>query len=255
MSGCGRGSCHRATTRPRTSTPARRPAPSRSGPRAARASSSARSPRQFEAANPGVKVNVTPMGMDVAHDKIISAIAGGATPDVSMIGTTWMGELAKTGAVDPTPGNLIDKSEFFPGSWDTVTFNGTSYGVPWYVETRAFYYRSDLAAKAGREAADDLAGDAGVRQGRQGQGRRVPGRLPELHGGQLAGAAAAGLAGRRRHPQGRQVELRHAADGAGAHAVPVLLQGRDRAEQGRRGRLPATTSSRARPPRSTPARG
>ena len=27
--------------------------------------------KQFEAANPGVKVNVTPMGMDVAHDKII----------------------------------------------------------------------------------------------------------------------------------------------------------------------------------------
>lgn len=103
----------------------------------------------FEAANPGVKVKVTPMGMDVVHDKIISAIAGGATPDVSMIGTTWMGELAKTGSVDPTPGNLIDKSRFFPGSWDTVQFNGTAYGVPWYVETRAFYYRTDLAAKAG----------------------------------------------------------------------------------------------------------
>ncbi len=103
----------------------------------------------FEAANPGTKVVVTPMGMDVAHDKILSAIAGGATPDVSMIGTTWMGELAKTGAVDPTPGNLIDKSKFFPGSWDTVQSGGTAYGVPWYVETRAFYYRKDLADKAG----------------------------------------------------------------------------------------------------------
>jgi multiple sugar transport system substrate-binding protein len=103
----------------------------------------------FEAANPGVKVNVTPMGMDVTHDKLVSAIAGGATPDISMIGTTWMGELAKTGAVDPTPGNLIDKSAFFPGSWDTVQSDGTAYGVPWYVETRALYYRTDLAAKAG----------------------------------------------------------------------------------------------------------
>ena len=26
---------------------------------------------------------------------------------------------------------------------------GTSYGVPWYVETRALYYRTDLAEKAG----------------------------------------------------------------------------------------------------------
>ena len=27
--------------------------------------------------------------------------------------------------------------------------DGTSYGVPWYVETRLIYYRTDLAEKAG----------------------------------------------------------------------------------------------------------
>ena len=27
--------------------------------------------------------------------------------------------------------------------------DGTSYGVPWYVETRLIYYRKDLAEKAG----------------------------------------------------------------------------------------------------------
>ncbi|GAA3979623.1 extracellular solute-binding protein [Actinomadura viridis] len=105
--------------------------------------------KEFERANPGVRIEVTPMGMDVAHDRLVSSIAGNKTPDVSMIGTTWMGELAKTGALDPAPGNLFDKARFFPGSWDTVQFNNTAYGVPWYVETRAFYYRKDLAEKAG----------------------------------------------------------------------------------------------------------
>lgn len=105
--------------------------------------------KDFEAANPGVKVTVTPMGWDVAHDKITSAIAGNATPDVSMIGSTWSGELSKTGALEPTPGNLIDKSAFFPGAWQTVDVNGTAYGVPWYVETRVLYYRKDQAEKAG----------------------------------------------------------------------------------------------------------
>ncbi|MFE3448954.1 sugar ABC transporter substrate-binding protein [Nonomuraea sp. NPDC059194] len=105
--------------------------------------------KDFEAANPGVKVNVTPIGWDVAHDKITSAIAGGATPDVSMIGSTWSGELSKTGALDPTPGNLFNKSAFFPGAWSTVDVNGTAYGVPWYVETRVMYYRKDQAEKAG----------------------------------------------------------------------------------------------------------
>ncbi|MFG1874635.1 extracellular solute-binding protein [Sphaerisporangium sp. NPDC049003] len=103
----------------------------------------------FEAANPGIKVTVTPIGWDVAHDKITASIAGRTTPDVSMIGSTWMGELAKSGAVDPTPGNVIDKSAFFPSAWETVEVNGTAWGVPWYVETRVLYYRKDLAAKAG----------------------------------------------------------------------------------------------------------
>ncbi|MEU7834316.1 sugar ABC transporter substrate-binding protein [Nonomuraea sp. NPDC049129] len=105
--------------------------------------------KDFESANPGVKVNVTPMGWDVAHDKITSAIAGSATPDISMIGSTWAGELSKTGVLDPTPGNLIDKAAFFPGAWQTVDVNGTAYGVPWYVETRVLYYRTDQAEKAG----------------------------------------------------------------------------------------------------------
>ncbi|MEN3361107.1 MAG: multiple sugar transport system substrate-binding protein, partial [Mycobacteriales bacterium] len=46
----------------------------------------------FEAANPGVTVKVTPVPWDAAHDKIATAIAGRQTPDVSLIGTTWMGE-------------------------------------------------------------------------------------------------------------------------------------------------------------------
>ncbi|WP_157245612.1 extracellular solute-binding protein [Nonomuraea typhae] len=105
--------------------------------------------KKFEAANPGVTINVTPISWEVAHDKITSAIAGSATPDVSMIGSTWAGELSKTGALEATPGNVVDKAAFFPGAWQTVDVNGTAYGVPWYVETRVLYYRKDQARKAG----------------------------------------------------------------------------------------------------------
>ena len=104
--------------------------------------------KQFSTENPGATVNVTAVPWDAAHQKIATAIAAKQTPDVSMIGTTWQGEFAKTGALDPTP-NLIDKSAFFPGAWDTTVVNATSYAVPWYVETRLIYYRKDLAAQAG----------------------------------------------------------------------------------------------------------
>ena len=97
----------------------------------------------FTAENPDVEINVTAIPWDAAHDKIATAIAGGQTPDVSMIGTTWMGEFAATGALDPTP-DLIDSSRFFEGAWGSTDVGGTHYGVPWYVETRVLYYRTDL---------------------------------------------------------------------------------------------------------------
>jgi len=105
--------------------------------------------KDFEAANPKAHVKVTVIPFDAAHDKISSAIAGNQTPDVSLAGTTWVSEFADSGALDPTPTDLIDSSKFYPGAWDTTAVNGTSYGVPWYVETRLVYYRKDLAAKAG----------------------------------------------------------------------------------------------------------
>ncbi|MFG3420928.1 sugar ABC transporter substrate-binding protein [Micromonospora sp. NPDC048063] len=104
---------------------------------------------EFTKENPEAKVNVTSFPFDAAHDKIATAIAGRQTPDVSMMGTTWMGEFAKTGALDPTPDGIVDKSKFFEGAWNTTVVNSTSYGVPWYVETRLIFHRSDLAAKAG----------------------------------------------------------------------------------------------------------
>jgi len=97
----------------------------------------------FTEENPDVEINVTAIPWDAAHDKIATAIAGGQTPDVSMIGTTWMGEFAATGALDPTP-DLIDSAGFFEGAWGSTDVGGTNYGVPWYVETRVLYYRTDL---------------------------------------------------------------------------------------------------------------
>lgn len=119
--------------------------------------------------NPDITVNVTAVPWDAAHDKIATAIAGGQTPDVSMIGTTWMGEFAATGALDPTP-DLIDSSSFFEGAWETTNVGGTNYGVPWYVETRVLYYRTDLIPEAPADwasftAAAQGAMDAGATYG------------------------------------------------------------------------------------------
>lgn len=107
---------------------------------------------------PDVTVNVTPVPWDSAHDKFVNSITAGTTPDVAMVGTTWMGEFAGMDALDPTPGS-IDSSKFFEGAHETTVVDGTSYGVPWYVETRMVYYRTDLASEAGYdEVPADQAG-------------------------------------------------------------------------------------------------
>ncbi len=103
---------------------------------------------KFEADNPDVTVEVTAIPWDSAHDKFTSAIAAGTTPDLAMIGTTWMGEFIGLDALDPTP-DMIDSSKFFEGAQATTVVDDMSYGVPWYVETRLVYYRTDVAEQAG----------------------------------------------------------------------------------------------------------
>ncbi|HEX6681489.1 MAG TPA: extracellular solute-binding protein, partial [Candidatus Limnocylindrales bacterium] len=71
------------------------------------------------------------------------------TPDLSLVGTKWMGEFAKSGGLDALPSGVADQSAFFPGPWETTVVGGKSYGLPWYVETRLIYVNKDVATRAG----------------------------------------------------------------------------------------------------------
>lgn len=112
---------------------------------------------KFKAENPDVTVNVTAVPWADAYTKFKAAIAAGEAPDVAQVGTTWMGEFVGLDALDPTPAT-VDGSQFFEGAWATTQVRGTSYAVPWYVETRLVFYRTDLAEKAGVTTADDWDG-------------------------------------------------------------------------------------------------
>lgn len=112
---------------------------------------------QFEADNPDATVNVTPVPWESSTEKINTAIATGEVPDVMQVGTTLVSGFVGLDGLAPTP-EEIDPEAFFPGAWDTTVVDGTSYGVPWYVESRVLYYRTDLAEEAGVEAPEDWAG-------------------------------------------------------------------------------------------------
>lgn len=110
--------------------------------------------RRFEDLNPGAKVETQAIPWEAAHAKLLTAVVGGIPPDVSQLGTTWMAEFAAMGALE----NLTDRAAgsttahpdaFFPGSLHTCEVDGVLYGVPWYVDTRVLFYRTDLLASVG----------------------------------------------------------------------------------------------------------
>jgi multiple sugar transport system substrate-binding protein len=112
---------------------------------------------EFERTHPGTKVVVQQLPWTAAHEKLLTAFAGDATPDVAQLGNTWVPEMSALGALEPlapriAASNVIAQSDYFPGIWDTNVINGTPYGVPWYVDTRLLFYRKDLLAQAGFNA-------------------------------------------------------------------------------------------------------
>jgi multiple sugar transport system substrate-binding protein len=101
---------------------------------------------EFERQHPGIRVRVQQIPWTAAHEKLLTALVGDATPDVAQIGNTWIAEFVALGALAPL---VADSQDYFPGIWQTNVINGTLYGIPWYVDTRVIFYRSDLLAAAG----------------------------------------------------------------------------------------------------------
>ncbi len=108
----------------------------------------------FERAHPEIKVEVQQIPWSAAHEKLLTAYVGDATPDIAMLGNTWVPEFEAIDALEPLDA-LVAKStdaprpDFFEGIWDTNVVDGKTYGIPWYVDTRVIFYRSDLLAAAG----------------------------------------------------------------------------------------------------------
>ncbi len=78
-------------------------------------------------------------------------------PDVCQLGNTWIPEFAALDALEPldtlaASSKIVDRADYFAGIWDTNVVDGGLYGVPWYVDTRLLFYRSDLLAQAGFDA-------------------------------------------------------------------------------------------------------
>lgn len=110
--------------------------------------------REFERTHPDVRVVVQQIPWRAAHEKLLTAYVGETLPDIAQLGNTWIAEFTALGALTPLDSLLAQSqtlraSSFFPGIWATNVIDSVVYGIPWYVDTRVLFYRSDLLAKAG----------------------------------------------------------------------------------------------------------
>ncbi|MDI3517303.1 MAG: multiple sugar transport system substrate-binding protein [Thermotogota bacterium] len=112
---------------------------------------------KFMRENPGVKVEVQAIPWSAAYDKLLTGIAGMQLPDLAQMGTTWMAPFGAMGVFeelsDYIKNSFVNKDLFFEGSWQTVEMNGGIYGIPWYVDVRVMFYRTDILKDVGYDHA------------------------------------------------------------------------------------------------------
>lgn len=102
----------------------------------------------------GIEVDLQSIPWSAAHDRLLTAVASGEGPDVVQMGSTYMAEFTDAGALLDISdyiesSDALSPENFFEGNVATTRFGDNYYGVPWYTETRALYYRTDLLEEVG----------------------------------------------------------------------------------------------------------
>jgi raffinose/stachyose/melibiose transport system substrate-binding protein len=103
--------------------------------------------KEFEAANPGVKVEITPLENEAFKAKLLPATQAGNPPDLFH---SWGGgvleQQQQAGLVKEIKGDWL--KQIVPNGAKLYQIGGKQYGVPFDVGMVGFWYNKDLFAKA-----------------------------------------------------------------------------------------------------------
>ncbi len=128
---------------------------------------------RFEAANPGVDVQVEQLTWQSGREKIVAAIAAGRPPDLCELGSTFLpGLVADSTLVDLTDRVADMRPALF--GWDVASYRGRAYAIPWMVGTRALFVNDLLVKRAGLDSGARIQTWADLRKTVQTIAERVP---------------------------------------------------------------------------------
>jgi multiple sugar transport system substrate-binding protein len=109
--------------------------------------------QDFMRRNPDIRIEVQKMPLTAAHEKLLTAYAGEALPDVCQLGNTWLAEFDALEALEPLDAFVARSgfpvSDYFPAIFEANRLEGRLVGIPWYVDTRLLFYRMDMLKDAG----------------------------------------------------------------------------------------------------------
>jgi multiple sugar transport system substrate-binding protein len=108
----------------------------------------------FTKANPKITVEPTFVAYEALHDKIVAAAAAG-TYDVVLIDVIWPAEFGSKKIVTDVTADFPAswKSDMLGGALATASYQNKYYGVPWILDTKYFFYNTDMLTRAGVDPA------------------------------------------------------------------------------------------------------
>ena len=103
----------------------------------------------FKKAHPDIDVAVTSVDWGSAWTKITTAATSGDTPDIVQLGSTWVGAVSAMGALTDLKDKVSEiggAAAFIPPAWISsgIEGSGTITAIPWFVDSRALYFRTDV---------------------------------------------------------------------------------------------------------------
>ncbi|MGW8888591.1 extracellular solute-binding protein [Streptomyces sp. NPDC055749] len=121
--------------------------------------------RKFEAAHPGIKVDVHVYAWKDVDREVSEMVEQDKAPDIAQIGA--YADYAKRDKLYTTDQMLAIRTQanFLPSLSDAGKVNGEQYGLPFIASTRLLFYNKKLFSRAGLDAPRtwaDIQGDAAV---------------------------------------------------------------------------------------------
>jgi multiple sugar transport system substrate-binding protein len=105
----------------------------------------------FEAANPGIDINIEVVPWNTLLQRLTTDIAGGSAPDLSIIGTRWLLDFAEQGIAEPLDDYITPefRDTFIATFMEPGIIDGKTMGLPVAASARAMMVNMDLYEKAG----------------------------------------------------------------------------------------------------------